>query len=56
MVQMKDDENRMRFRGEVESVISEYYELCQKTGYPFKDDILDIIYDATNGEVNLSEL
>jgi hypothetical protein len=49
----QNNEDRMTARVSCEEAIRVYYAECNKTGYPFKDDIRDIVWDATDGNVDI---
>jgi len=47
-------EERLDIRVKAEDIIKEYYEKCLECDYDFKDDLKDIVWDATNGNVDIT--
>jgi hypothetical protein len=47
-------DERLDKRMALESALGEYYKVCQLANYDFKDDLKDVVWDATNGEVDIS--
>lgn len=46
-------EKRLDARGRAESAIESYYSACREADYEFSEDICDVVFDATTGEVRL---
>ena len=51
----EDEQMRLRKRSELEEILRRYNELCQKTGYPFVDDIIDMVYDVADVKISVDE-
>ena len=51
----KKDDVRLGARLALESALSDYYKACQAADYEFASDVIDVIFDATEGNVILSE-
>ena len=51
----QNDENRLQARMELEHAVADYYKACQAADYEFPSDLIDVIYDATEGAVKLTE-
>jgi hypothetical protein len=50
----KDFEHRQVTRLELEHVLKRYYDLCKTDDVDFADDIHDLIWDISGGEVNMN--
>ena len=51
--QQQKDEKRLGMRSDVVQTIKDYYDACLDAGYPFEDDICDMVYDATDGSITV---
>lgn len=54
---MSKQDDRMEVRGQLGAMVIEYIEICQLCGFDDGDyiaeDIIDIVFDATDGEIVL---
>ena len=55
MPSMRDEEERMEKRVALESAAKDYWDACQLCNYPFASDVIDVVFDASDGAVKLGE-
>jgi len=51
----RQDEDRLQARMELEHAVANYFKACQAADYEFSTDVIDVVYDATEGNVKLTD-